>query len=321
MAVTMGQLTAQILTDTNRDSTALDPNTQPMLPLYPAAIQRAILTAIKYMESRYYWMFRKMALITIPSGLNVTELPADLINIDYVQYNWNGQIYSPKNKFIPVSFQDLQNLFYSTGQVGQPTRWAIWTNLFYVYPYVRSGNNTLSFGANPIGTTASSSVITVTFAPNSESNFFIGQAITVSGINTTIGGLTPAELNVSATVLTVTSTTFTYDCGTTASGTTTGGGLGVAISAENFGQDFQIWYYNKDLVYPVVDGSIANTGTSIWFNDTTVDLVRMMAMQRFYYDTLQAPDIGDQYMQQVENFQRNLDMKNNNRQTNNFLSW
>jgi hypothetical protein len=79
--------------------------------------------------------------------------------------------------------------------------------------------------------------------------------------------------------------------------------------------DFTITYYYKDISYPS-----SNTDTSIWFNDATVDLIRLIAMQRFYKDTLQSPEIAASYEGDVIKFEENLMRKNNYRQINNLLS-
>lgn len=236
MAVTMGQLTAQILTDTNRDSQTLDPNFGEDIPLYPAAIQRAILTAIKYMESRFFWMFRTSATIEISQGTNFVDLPSDFNNLDFAQYNIGSVIYTRKTGFINVTFEDLFNYYNSANDCGIPRRYAIKSdiengqivNRFYIYPNVQAS------------------------LPNP--------------------------------------------------------------------QAFTVWYYYKDAVYPTVDGSLNNDTTSIWFNDATVDLVRMKAMERFYHDTLQAPDLAANYTQFVTQFENNLSMKNQNKQLYNMLS-
>lgn len=217
----MGQLTGQILTDSNRDAVTEDPVTG--LPLFPLAIQRAILSAIIFCESKYYWNFKKISPVTILNQTMSVALPNDFANLIQAQAFFGNTFYGAKNGFLNVSFDELQSFYFNPNEVGRPRKYAIQNNTFYIYPL--------------------------------------------------------------------------------ASGDTI----------------FNITYYYKDVTYPTVDGDVNNETTSIWFDPQTIDLVRLKAMQRFYHDTLQAPDLAASYQAAFEEFESNFYEKNNARQTYNLL--
>lgn len=222
-ALTFGELTARILTDTNRgDSDLLDPNTG--LPLYPAAIQRAILSAIYLVESSYFWMFESMTVLTMPNMANSVALPANFNKLIRAQALVNSNFYGPAQRFLNVTYNQLLAMFSNTSQSGLPVCYALDQTTLYIYPYAAG----------------------------------------------------PFPIN--------------------------------------------LYYYYKDATYPVVDGELDNPGTSIWFNTNTVDLIRLKAMQLFYTDTLQAPDLGAAYAQSFMEYDTNLRQQNNTRQSYNLLS-
>lgn len=214
---TLGSLATQILNDTNRDGGAfLNPGNP---QTYQDAVENAIVTAIKYLESDYYWLFKKIANITIADTLNSTQLPPDFGALINAYYTMNGGFFNERQGFLPIPYDELTSLFYTPVDIGLPRRYSIFANTFYVYPYVNGD------------------------------------------------------------------TVFTLN------------------------------YYYKDIVYP----SSADD-TSIWLGDLTIDLVRMIAMQRFYKDTLQAPEIADNYDKDIAMFQAGLLRQNNNRQVLNIMS-
>ncbi len=222
-AVTFGELTARILTDTNRgDSDLSDPNTG--LPLYPAAIQRAILSAIYLAESNYFWVFQKLTQITIAQGDNSIALPADFNKLIRAQAIINGNFYGPAERFLNITYNELLSYYSNTAQQGIAQYYALWMDTLYIYPY---GNS-----ATPIN----------------------------------------------------------------------------------------LYYYYKDTIYPTVNGQLSNSDSSIWFGTATVDLIRLKAMQLFYTDTLQAPDLGAAYAQEFMEFETNLFKQNNLRNSYNLLS-
>lgn len=223
-SVTFGELTARILTDTNRGGSDLeDPNTG--LPLYPAAIQRAILSAIYLVEPDWYWLFEAMVPLTVPQGDNSVALPANFNKLIRAQAVYNENFYGPRQRFLNVTFNELLSFFTNASQTGIPVNYALDLTNLYIYPYV------------------------------------------------------PED-----TV-------------------------------------FNLYYYYKDTNYPVVDGQLGNTGTSIWFGTDTVDMVRYKAMEMFYRDTLQAPDMAQAYMSAYMEQVANLARKNATRQSYNLLSF
>lgn len=217
MAVNFGQLIQQILDDTNRDASTLLNGSG--TSTYKTAVGRAIVTAIKYMESNLYWAFTKNAVVTIPDQADSVSLPADFSSLITIQYDVGNTLYSLQQGFSSVTFEDLISYYNNTAEQGLPRKYAIFNNTLYVYPL--------------------------------------------------------------------------------ASGDT----------------DFTVYYYEKDEFYPAVDED-----TSIWFSDETVDLVRMKAMERFYHDTLQSPELASTYNNVASDFESNLMRKNNLRQNYNTLS-
>jgi hypothetical protein len=217
MAVNFGQLIQQILDDTNRDASTLLNGSG--TSTYKTAVGRAIVTAIKYMESSLYWAFKKNAVVTILDQENSVSLPADFSSMITVQFTIGNTLYSLREGFTNQTFEDLLAYYNNTAEQGIPRKYAVFNDRMYIYPL--------------------------------------------------------------------------------ASGDT----------------DFTIYYYEKDEFYPAVDED-----TSIWFSDATVDLVRMKAMERFYHDTLQSPELAGTYTNAVADFERNLMRKNNLRQTYNTLS-
>ena len=216
MAVNFGELIQQILDDTNRDASTL---LNGGVATYKTAVGRAIVTAIKYMESSLYWAFKTSSMVTILDTQFSTPLPADFSSMVTVQFSIGNVLYSLREGFTDVTFPDLIAFYNNNAQQGIPNKYSIYDNTLYIFPL--------------------------------------------------------------------------------ASGDT----------------DFTLYYYQKDVFYPVVDSD-----TSIWFSDETVDLVRMKAMERFYHDTLQSSEIATTYSLAVIDFEKNLMRKNNLRQNFNTLS-
>jgi len=218
MAVNFGQLIQQILDDTNRDASTLL-NGGVSTSTYKTAVGRAIVTAIKYMESALYWAFKTTSTITILDQEFSTSLPADFSSLVAVQFSIGNTLYSLRQGFINDTLPQVLAYYDNSAEQGVPKKYAIFNDTFYIFPL--------------------------------------------------------------------------------ASGDTV----------------FTLYYYQKDVFYPSVDED-----TSIWFNDETVDLVRMKAMERFYHDTLQSPELATTYSLAAIDFEKNLMRKNNLRQNNNVLS-
>lgn len=208
MAVTLGTLKNRILFDTNRD-----------VSTYGDSINKSIVTAISFMQSKYFWNFKKFGQVVIPNGKNSINLPADYQNMITVQFSIGNTLYSLNQGFLNITFEDLIAKFNTTAQVGTPQRYAVFNNVLYVFP------------------------------------------------------LTPGD------------TTFT------------------------------VYYYYKDTFLPETDAD-----SSIWFADDTIDLIRLKAMERFYHDTLQSPEIASAYALAFNDFESNFCLKNSNKQQYNMLS-
>ena len=90
---------------------------------------------------------------------------------------------------------------------------------------------------NTFTTVNTSSVVTVSVAgsagPTTTAGFVVGEWITISGAATT-GGITAAQLNITAQIIAIPSTTtFTYKTNGTATGSVTGGGAGTVLTFSN----------------------------------------------------------------------------------------
>ncbi len=79
--------------------------------------------------------------------------------------------------------------------------------------------------------------------------------------------------------------------------------------------DVTISYNYKDSSYPSNDDDI-----SVWFDDQTIDLVRNKALEIFYRDTLQTPELADTYLGIFQDYSNNLSKRNNTRLVQNVLS-
>lgn len=122
---TLGTLTAEILFNTNRDES------------FAPAVKEALRTAIRYMESNYFWQFKKTADLIIQEGENNVGLPPDFCNMITARYLWNGSYYSIYQGFLNGNFPDVISTFANpTSQQGQPSRYALFGNTLYVNTYM-----------------------------------------------------------------------------------------------------------------------------------------------------------------------------------------
>jgi hypothetical protein len=134
MAVTFGDLIEQILEDTNRDgSTLLNGSAS---ATYKTAVGRAIVTAIKYLESSLYWAYKTSTNVTITTALNSVALPPDFSSIITVQFNIGNSLYSLRQGFLNITFEDLIALYQNSAETGIPRQYALFNNTLFVYPTV-----------------------------------------------------------------------------------------------------------------------------------------------------------------------------------------
>lgn len=134
MAITFGDLAQQILQDANRDPSTLLNGAVSGGATYKTAVQRAIVSAIKYMESSLYWAFRKNAVITVLDQTNSVSLPADFESMITVQFNIGNTLYSLRQGFTNSTFEDLLSYYSNSAEQGIPRKYAIFNNTFYIFP-------------------------------------------------------------------------------------------------------------------------------------------------------------------------------------------
>lgn len=132
MAVNFGQLIQQILDDTNRDASTLLNGSG--TSTYKTAVGRAIVTAIKYMESNLYWAFRKNAVVTILDQTDSISLPPDFSSLITIQFSIGNTLYSLREGFTNVTFEDLLSYYNNSAEQGIPRKYAVFNNTLYVYP-------------------------------------------------------------------------------------------------------------------------------------------------------------------------------------------
>lgn len=124
MAVTLGDLKTTILNEAYRDSAQ-----------FGSFVQNSILTAIKFMEGEHPYIYAKTGNIIISSGQNSTLLPNDFNCLVYVNYNIGNVVYGRYQGFTEENYSDLQDLFNNTLTTGRPSKYALFANQFFVYPY------------------------------------------------------------------------------------------------------------------------------------------------------------------------------------------
>lgn len=83
----------------------------------------------------------------------------------------------------------------------------------------------------------------------------------------------------------------------------------------NSDTDITIHYNYKDTFYPDSDED-----TSVWFDSQTIDAVRNKALEIFYRDTLESPEIANSYLPIFQDYSDTLSRKNNKRLVYNVLS-
>jgi len=131
MAVNFGQLIQQILDDTNRDASTL---LNGGISTYKTAVGRAIVTAIKYMESSLYWAFKTSSVVTILDTEYSTALPADFSSLVAIQFSIGNTLYSLRQGFVNETFPDVLSYYDNNAEQGIPKKYALYDNRLYVYP-------------------------------------------------------------------------------------------------------------------------------------------------------------------------------------------
>lgn len=124
MAVTLGNLTDRILRETNMSGAE-----------FTLGVKEAIVTAIKFMEMDFIWLFYKIGTITVLAGGNATSLPDDLAKLIDAKYPIGSVIYGADQGFVGIPYPDLNALFNNTTSSGYPLKYAVYGTQFYIYPY------------------------------------------------------------------------------------------------------------------------------------------------------------------------------------------
>lgn len=92
--------------------------------------------------------------------------------------------------------------------------------------------------------------------------------------------------------------------------------------AQEPGYFLNMWYYYRDLTYPVVPFSEdALNSTSLWLGDHTEDVTRYTARGIFYRDSLQSPELASSDMQKAQDALARLKIRNSQRENLNNLSY
>lgn len=117
------------------------------------------------------------------------------------------------------------NFTAGTSVIPKPARWQNTVTFNY-----GSGSNIINLGNNPLTTDGASSTITVTIP--STTNLVNGQTVIITGALGG-GGLTPSQLNITATITIINITTFTYSATANSTIIATFGGSSVTSSFPN----------------------------------------------------------------------------------------
>jgi hypothetical protein len=132
MALTFGQMTAQILAETYRDDS------------FSTAVQNAIVSAIKELETEELFLNQKFAPILVPDQTFIIPLPEDFISVLVLTLaNTEGRsIYTAAQGFKETTFYELQTYKnQSYINEGIPGMWALYENNIHIYPAPAVGDN------------------------------------------------------------------------------------------------------------------------------------------------------------------------------------
>lgn len=122
MAVTIGQMIARILRETNRDDS------------FQISVQDAIITAIKELEKEQYWLFEKSDQLPVIPNTNTVPLPDDFVSLIDLRLIFNDVYYSSTNGFVGVTYNDMRSYQNILNLSGMPNRWALYGNNIVLSP-------------------------------------------------------------------------------------------------------------------------------------------------------------------------------------------
>ena len=133
MALTFGQMTAQILLETYRDDS------------FSTQVQNAIVSAIKELETEELFLNQKYAQISVPEQTFFVPLPEDFVSALLLTLsNGNGDtIYTSATGFKETTMWELETYKSRQGQQqGIPGFWALYGTNIHLWPAPAIGDTT-----------------------------------------------------------------------------------------------------------------------------------------------------------------------------------
>jgi hypothetical protein len=312
MTVTFGQLQERILYESNRLN----------VQEYGVGANNAILTSIKYLEYNHPWLFQKQ--IQIQVNLPIFTLGANPITVTngsgIVSINVGGDLSALQNS----TFISLTGVSDPSGFIGGiPT-----DALNASFPIASTAPNTINIfvnnyatsnavgGGNAVVIAGSANIIPLPDDFSSVIAFNYIWGYQVFGLREGFQGVTYAELSDYYNLITQTGQPMKWAILNNNIYIYPSISLAQIPNNPPINQPiFNLIYNYKDVVYPSAPNDV-----SIWFGNNTVDMCRYKALEVFYRDTLQSPEIGMQYASAFNDFQKNLITRNNYRSVSNLLT-
>src|SRR6056297_2663384 len=127
MAGTYGNLINRISFESNKTGSEFE-----------QGIKNAIITAIKYMEANYYWLFETEADLTILSGQRSANLPSNFSRLIDAKFQLDNILYGRAQSFVNEPFTTLNSYYSITESSGIPAKYSLYGTQFYVYPQTSS---------------------------------------------------------------------------------------------------------------------------------------------------------------------------------------
>ncbi len=129
MALTFGQMTDQILMETNRTGN----------PIFQIEVQNAIVSAIKELETEELFLNQKYVQLSVADNQFIIPLPEDFVSVLLIKLlsgTGGDTVYTSADGFKETSFWDLQTYKNRFGliQYGIPAWWALYETDIHVWP-------------------------------------------------------------------------------------------------------------------------------------------------------------------------------------------
>lgn len=137
MALTFGQMTDQILMETNRTGN----------PIFVTEVQNAIVSAIKELETEELFLNQAFTELIVPDETFIVPLPENFISVlTMTLVNGNGDvIYTAATGFKETTMYELvtyRNRYQgSNNNQGLPGYWALFENDIHIWPAPAIGSN------------------------------------------------------------------------------------------------------------------------------------------------------------------------------------